>query len=79
MLVFPSEDTQWHILFYSTGRQHNHRWSVDLRFYFEKDPTDRFYGIGSETPESGESNFTLKQIYVEGRSGSILPSTCSSN
>jgi hypothetical protein len=82
MLVYPSEDTQWHViagaaqniaqkvdLFYSTGRQHNRRWSFDLRFYYEKDPTDRFYGIGNETPESGESNFTLKQIYGEAKIG----------
>jgi hypothetical protein len=82
LFVYPSEDTQWHILvgaaqkimqkvdlFYSGGRQHNRRWSFDVRFYYEKDPTDRFYGIGNETPESGESNFTLKQIYGEAKVG----------
>ncbi|HEY2664767.1 MAG TPA: hypothetical protein VGI47_10535, partial [Candidatus Binataceae bacterium] len=81
-LAYPSEDTQYYVitgaaesiarqvdLFYSTGRQHNRLWSIDLRFFYEKDPTDRFFGIGNDTSKGGESNYTTKQIYGESKIG----------
>jgi hypothetical protein len=81
-LAYPSEDTQYYViagaaqniarevdLFYSTGRQHDRRWSFDLRFYYEKDPTERFFGIGNDTSQGGESNYTTKQIYGESKVG----------
>ena len=75
-LSYPSEDTQWYAtagaaqniarhvnLFYSTGRTHSELWSLEGRFYFERDPTDRFFGIGNQTPHGGQSNFTTEQLY----------------
>ncbi len=75
-LSYPSEDTQYYAiasaaqniarkvdLFYSTGRTHSEQWSFDGRFYFERDPTDRFFGIGNETNHGGQSNFTTQQLY----------------
>ncbi len=75
-LSYPSEDTQWYAtagaaqniarhvdLFYSTGRTHSELWSLEGRFFFERDPTDRFFGIGNQTPHGGQSNFTTEQLY----------------
>jgi surface antigen Omp85-like protein len=76
-LAYPSEDRQWYVilgasqniarkvdLFYSTGRAHSERWSFEGRFYFERDPTERFFGIGNETMHGGQSNFTTQQLYA---------------
>jgi hypothetical protein len=81
-LSYPSPDTQYYVIagaaqniargvdvFYSTGRQHDRRWSLDLRFFYEKDPTERFFGIGNNTSESGQSNYTTKQVYGESKIG----------
>lgn len=75
-LAYPSEDTQWYViggaartiarrvdLYYSTGRTHRERWSFDGRFYFERDPTERFFGVGNQTTNSTESNYTTEQVY----------------
>jgi hypothetical protein len=75
-LSYPSEDTQYYVtagaaqniarhvdLFYSTGRTHSELWSFEGRFFFERDPTDRFFGIGNQTTHGGQSNFTTEQLY----------------
>src|SRR6202166_3241316 len=61
-LAYPSADTQWYTvagaqetiarkvdLDYQTGREHKKWWSFEGRFYFEKDPTERFYGSGNDS------------------------------
>jgi hypothetical protein len=76
-LAYPSEDTQWYglgfaaqniarrvDLYYSTGRTHDDWWSFDGRFFFERDPTDRFFGIGNDTEHSGQTNYTTEQVYA---------------
>jgi Omp85 superfamily domain len=75
--AYPSEDTEWYALAgaqeniarvvdlnYSTGRQRDNWWSFDGRMFFERDPTERFYGVGNESGLSGESNYTTEQVYV---------------
>ncbi len=75
---YPSEDTQWYAqagasqriarnvdLDYATGRTHQQWWSMNLRFFFERDPTDRFFGIGNNTPLRDQTNFTTEQIYMQ--------------
>jgi hypothetical protein len=75
-LAYPSEDTQWYFtagaaqniarsvdMFYSTGRTHSELWSLEGRFYYERDPTERFFGIGNQTPHGGQSNYTTEQAY----------------
>src|SRR5262249_33665415 len=42
---------------------------LEARLYFERDPTDRFYGLGNNTTKSGESNYTTEQVYVRGKLG----------
>jgi hypothetical protein len=80
--AYPSEDTQWYTvagaqekiarvvdLNYATGRTRETWYSVEGRLFFERDPTDRFYGFGNDSPQSGESNYTTEQVYVRGKLG----------
>ena len=79
---YPSEDTEWYALAgaqeniarvvdlnYSTGRQHERWWSFEGRIFFERDPTERFFGIGNDSRLGGESNYTTEQVYVKGLFG----------
>lgn len=81
-LSYPSDDTQWYIvasaaetidrdidLFYSTGRTRQEWWSFDGRVRYERDPTDRFFGIGNTSRMGKESNFTTEQLLAEARLG----------
>ena len=74
---YPSEDTQWYAiagaqqniarnvdLSYTTGRTHEKWWSFDGRIFFERDPTERFYGIGNDSSEGNQTNYTTEQVYV---------------
>jgi hypothetical protein len=76
--AYPSPDTHWYIffgaqiekqrsidLYYSTGRTREDWWSWDAKFFFEDEPTERFFGIGNDTPESAETNFMLRQLYFQ--------------
>jgi hypothetical protein len=75
-LSYPSEDTNWYLTAggqeriqrrvdfdYQTGRTHKQWWSFEARFYWEKDPTERFYGVGNDTRLGNETNYTTNQIY----------------
>ncbi len=78
-LAYPSADTQWYAvaggqetiarkvdLDYQTGREHKNWWSFEGRFYFERDPTERFFGLGNHSHEGNQSNYTTEQVYGEG-------------
>jgi len=80
--AYPSEDTQWSVegaaqeniarrvdLNYETGRTHAQWWSAEGQFFFEKDPTERFYGIGNNSSEGNETNYTTEQLYFRGLLG----------
>ena len=80
--AYPSADTQWYAvagaqqkiarsvdLSYATGRTRETWYSFEGRLFFERDPTDRFYGFGNDSPESGQSNYTTEQVYVRGKLG----------
>jgi len=75
-LSYPNSDTQWYAvagaswdiarkvdLMYQTGRDRQDWWSFTGRFYFERDPTERFFGIGNHSSEGNESNYTTEQVY----------------
>lgn len=81
-LAYPSSDTQYYFtgggsqniarridVFYSTGRDRDKWWSFEGRFFFEKDPTERFYGLGNNSAQGAETNYTTKQIYFRGTLG----------
>jgi hypothetical protein len=80
--AYPSADTQWYALAeaheniqrqvdvnYATGRTLENWWSFEGRIFFERDPTERFFGIGNDSRESGESNYTTEQVYVRAKFG----------
>jgi len=80
--AYPSADRQWYALAgaqekiarivdlnYATGRSRESWYSLEGRLYFERDPTDRFYGFGNDSQQSGESNYTTEQVYVRGKLG----------
>ncbi len=75
-LSYPSEDTQWYAvgglqqriarkvdLDYQTGRERKNWWSLEGRFYFERDPTERFFGVGNDSRWSSQTNYTTEQVY----------------
>jgi len=81
-LAYPSADTQWYAigavsqtiarridLHYATGRAHQDWWSFDARFFFERDPTERFFGLGNGSRQATEANYTTKQIYGDFKLG----------
>jgi hypothetical protein len=80
--AYPSADTQWYALAgaqeniarvvdlnYMTGRTHESWYSLEGRLYFERDPTDRFFGFGNDSRLGGQSNYTTEQVYVRGLFG----------
>jgi hypothetical protein len=76
-LAYPSEDTQWYGVAgaqeniarnvdvnYETGRTHHDWWSFTGRLFFERDPTERFFGIGNDSRQGQETNYTIEQFYL---------------
>ncbi|MGB8412537.1 MAG: BamA/TamA family outer membrane protein [Candidatus Binatus sp.] len=81
-LGYPSADTQWYVvggaqetiarkvdLDYQTGREHKKWWSFEGRFYFERDPTERFFGTGNNSHWGNQTNYTTEQLYGEAIAG----------
>jgi len=81
-LSYPSEDTNWsataggaqviarHVdLDYQTGRTHQDLFSFEGRFFFEKDPTDRFYGTGNNSSQGNQTTYTTQQLYGQASVG----------
>ena len=82
ILSYPSNDTYWsataggaeHIarsvdIFYSTGLTREHWWSFEGRLLFDRDPTERFFGLGNHSRSSNETNYTLEQEAMTARFG----------
>lgn len=82
LLSYPSDDVQWYVtangtekitrsvdILYSSGLTRQGRWSFDGRLVYDRDPTDRFFGLGNSSSEHQESNYTTEQGYVEARLG----------
>jgi outer membrane protein assembly factor BamA len=79
---YPSSDVQYYViagfeekiarhvdLDYASGRTHQGPFSYDIHFFFERDPTERFFGIGNNSSEGNESNYTTEQLFLEGTLG----------
>ena len=75
-LSYPSDDTNWYVvaggqekiarkvdLDYQTGLTRKEWWSFEGRFYWEKDPTERFFGVGNGSRLGNETNYTTNQLY----------------
>ena len=81
-LSYPSNSTQWFAiaggseqnserveLDYTTGMTHERWWSLEGHFFFQHDPTFRFFGLHNDSPFSSQSNYTKEQLYAEGLFG----------
>lgn len=81
-LGYPSADEQYYAiagfeekiarhvdLDYAIGRTHQSDFSFEGHFFFERDPTERFFGIGNSSSEGNESNYTTEQLYFEATLG----------
>lgn len=77
LLSYPSEDTQWHAvvgakqiiereldLFYSTGLTRQEWRSFTSHLVFDRDATDRFFGVGNASDFSNQTNYTMEQAYL---------------
>jgi len=82
LLDYPSEDMQWSAvvgisqrvqrkldLEYESGRLRHTRWSFSASLLCMRDGTPRYYGIGNNTPQAAESNYTSVQKLAQGQIG----------
>ena len=78
MYGYRSDDTQWSAVAgvkqhvernfdyeYQTGILRNTPLSFDASVVYDRNGTPRFYGIGNDSPQYDESNYTLLQKYVQ--------------
>jgi hypothetical protein len=54
---------------YQLGRLRNTNWSFNGSAIYDVDGTPRFYGIGNESPEINETDYTAQQYLVQGQIG----------
>ena len=79
---FPSSDTQWSVVGgakqrverefdarYESGRLKSARWSFFYEAVYDRSGTARFYGVGNNTHQSGESVYTNQQQYLVLKAG----------
>jgi hypothetical protein len=79
---YPSEDEQWSALAsiservqregnleYTLGRLREQRWSFTGSLIYERDGAPRFFGIGNNSPESAQSNYTSQQEVLQAQIG----------
>ncbi|MBI3801020.1 MAG: BamA/TamA family outer membrane protein [Deltaproteobacteria bacterium] len=82
VLSYPSDDIYWSAtaggaeriartvdLFYSTGLSRERWWSFEGRVLFDRDPTERFFGLGNGSRSGNETNYTLEQEALTARFG----------
>jgi len=75
---YPSEDTQWSAVAginqrvqrnfdgeFQTGRLREQRWSINASLVFLQDGTPRFFGIGNDTRNGAETDYTQRQELVQ--------------
>ncbi len=75
---YPSADSKWYVvaggaqtiyrevdLEYATGLSRQSLLSFEGRFYFARDPSRRFFGIGNHASHDDQSNYTLEQVRGE--------------
>jgi hypothetical protein len=46
---------------YQRGRLRDQRWSINASLIYDRSGVPRFYGIGNETPQSAQTNYTNQQ------------------
>jgi len=78
ILAYPSPDAEWSLIAgakqrvehkfdgeYQTGITREAPWSFAASAVDERSGTQRFYGIGNDSPESAESNYTTEHVLLQ--------------
>jgi hypothetical protein len=60
---------------YQVGRLRQDRWSMNFSLVYDVDGTPRFFGIGNQTKESAETNYTAQKEYAQAEIGLNLNHT----
>lgn len=79
---YPSDDTEWSVVGgmkqrverefaadYATGLTRQSDWSLHGTLVYDRNGTQRYYGLGNHSPSDGVTNFTREQTYAEGEIG----------
>jgi hypothetical protein len=82
LFEYPSEETRWSVIGggkqrverqfdaeYQSGITREDTWSFSGSAIYDRSGTARFFGIGNETPESDESNYTNEQEILQATAG----------
>jgi outer membrane protein assembly factor BamA len=82
IFAFPSADAQWSVVGggkqrverefaaqYAHGLRRQDRFSFTLRVVYDRSGTPRFYGIGNDSREADQSNYTDQQQYLQAQLG----------
>jgi hypothetical protein len=77
-LAYPSVDSQWYLIGggsqedaysiesdYAIGMARQKRFSFESHFLFERNPTERFFGLGNQSSYGNQTNYALFQIYLD--------------
>ncbi len=80
--AYPSADEQWSVVTgakqrverkvvaeYESGRLRAQRWSFTGSLIYDRDGTPRFFGIGNDSPQSAETNYTSDQELAQAQIG----------
>ena len=80
--AYPSVDEQWSVVTgakqrverkfvveYQSGRLRAQRFSFNGSLMYDRDGTPRFFGIGNQSPQSAETNYTNEQESVQAQIG----------
>ncbi len=79
---YPSQDQQWSIVTgaserverdfdaeYQSGRLREQPWSFNASLIFDRSGTPRFYGIGNDSPQFAQTNYTEQEEVAQVRIG----------
>lgn len=78
ILAYPSADSEWSLIAgakqrvehkfaaeYRAGITRESAWSFSASAVDERNGTQRFYGIGNDTPEDADSNYTTEHVLLQ--------------
>jgi len=77
-LAYPSADTQWYVIAggsqekaasvevdAATGLERKRWWTLEGHLLYQRDPTERFFGLGNNSSYNNQTNYSLEQLYVD--------------
>jgi Omp85 superfamily domain len=77
-LAYPSADTQWYAIGggseksaysvesdYASGMERSKWFSLEGHFFSQRDPTQRFFGLGNGSRFRHQTNYAVEQIYAD--------------